>query len=914
MAARPLVIVESPAKAKTLGRFLGANYRVEASYGHIRDLPESAADVPKEIKAKDWGRMGVDVDSDFTPYYVVPDDKKKQVAHLKTALKEASEVLLATDPDREGESISWHLSQVLKPKVPIRRIVFHEITEQAVREALSHPSDVNENLVRAQESRRILDRLYGYTLSPLLWKKVQTGLSAGRVQSVAVRLIVEREEERRAFRSSVYWDLAATLKGDGREFVATLTRINDQRVATGKDFDAQTGALRNQSARLLDEPAALRFLEALRRNVPWTVTSVEQKPGVERPAPPFTTSTLTQEASRKLGFSTERTMQGAQRLFQGVDVGNGDMEGLITYHRTDSTTLSDKALQESARVIRDMFGAEYYDAPRRYQTRVKNAQEAHEAIRPSDFRLAPSQLEGVLDPDDLKIYDLIWKRTMASQMVDARVLRTAIEISAQGPDGEVSVLTAGGKAIEFAGFRRAYVEGSDDPAAELEEQEAILPQCKVGDRVHTDGTTSLTLVGTEHKKHETLPPARFTEASLIKELERLGIGRPSTFAPTIATIVRRGYVFRQGKALVPSFTAFAVTKLLRDHFGDFVESDFTAEMEDDLDEISRGERESVAFLRQFYYGDKKHRGLLPAVNLGAESADYPLHLLGTDPESGEEVRVRIGRFGPFVQVAEGGPGKTASLPDDIAPADLTVEKALELVRAKAEGPRTLGVDPETGQNVYVMNGRYGAYVQLGETAEPAPKAKKVKGEAAAKAPKPKRASLQSGMSEATVSLDEALKLLSLPRVLGVHPDDNEPISTNFGRFGPYVKHGDDFRSLESEDDVFGISFDAALALLRAPKQSRRRQGSQKKTLRELTEGTTKLQVLAGRYGPYVTDGTTNASIPKGASPEALTFQQAVELLEARRNAAPSTRRAPARRRGTPARASTRGAGRKTAGA
>ncbi len=359
MASRPLVIVESPAKAKTLGRFLGANYRVEASYGHIRDLPESAADVPKEIKAKDWGRMGVDVESDFTPYYVVPDDKKKQVAHLRTALKEASEVLLATDPDREGESISWHLAQVLKPKVPISRIVFHEITEEAVREALSHPSDVNENLVRAQESRRILDRLYGYTLSPLLWKKVQTGLSAGRVQSVAVRLIVEREEERRAFHSSVYWDLAATLKGDGREFVATLTRINDQRVATGKDFDAQTGALRNQSARLLDEPSALRFLEALRRNVPWTVTSVEQKPGVERPAPPFTTSTLTQEASRKLGFSTERTMQGAQRLFQGVDVGNGDMEGLITYHRTDSTTLSDRALEESARVIRDMFGAEY---------------------------------------------------------------------------------------------------------------------------------------------------------------------------------------------------------------------------------------------------------------------------------------------------------------------------------------------------------------------------------------------------------------------------------------------------------------------------------------------------------------------------------------------------------------------------
>ncbi len=602
-ASKPLVIVESPAKAKTLGRFLGDKYRVEASYGHIRDLPESAADVPKEIKEKDWGRLGVDVEQDFTPYYVVPSDKRKQVAHLKTAVKDASELLLATDPDREGESISWHLTQVLKPKVPVRRIVFHEITEDAVKEALDNPGDVNENLVRAQESRRILDRLYGYTLSPVLWKKVQTGLSAGRVQSVAVRLIVEREEERRAFRSAEYWDVEAPMKGEGREFIATLVRINDQRIATGKDFDAQTGALKNQSARLLDGPTTQRLVEAVRTNVPWTVTNVEQKPGVERPAPPFTTSTLTQEASRKLGFSTERTMQVAQRLFQGVDVGNGQMEGLITYHRTDSTTLSDKAINESARVIREMFGGDYYDAPRRYQTRVKNAQEAHEAIRPTDFRLAPSQLEGALDPDEVRVYELIWKRTMASQMVDARVLRTTLEISAKGPDGETAAFTASGKAIEFAGFRRAYVEGSDDPAAELEEQEAILPRCSVGDRIHSNGSTPITLVGAEPKRHETVPPARFTEASLIKELERLGIGRPSTYAPTIATIVRRGYVFRQAKALVPSFTAFAVTKLLREHFGDFVESDFTAEMEDDLDEISRGERESIAFLKQFYYGD-----------------------------------------------------------------------------------------------------------------------------------------------------------------------------------------------------------------------------------------------------------------------------------------------------------------------
>jgi DNA topoisomerase-1 len=897
--AKPLVIVESPAKARTLGRFLGNRYRVEASYGHIRDLPESAAEVPKDIKDKEWGRLGVDVDRDFTPYYVVPSDKKKQVAHLKTAVKEASELLLATDPDREGESISWHLAQVLKPKVPVHRIVFHEITEDAVREALEHPGDVNENLVRAQESRRILDRLYGYTLSPVLWKKVQTGLSAGRVQSVAVRLIVEREEERRAFRSGTYWDLDAAIQSEGRQFVATLVRLGDKRVATGKDFDARTGTLKNANVRLLDEPMASALAEAVRANVPWRVSSVEQKPGVERPAPPFTTSTLTQEASRKLGFATERTMQVAQRLFQGLEgVGNG--QGLISYHRTESTTLSDKALGDSAAVIRTIFGDEYYSGPRRYQTRVKNAQEAHEAIRPTDFTLAPSQLEGVLDHDDFRVYDLIWKRTMASQMVDARVLRTTIEMAADGTGGEAAIFAASGKAIEFAGFRRAYVEGSDDPAAELLEQEAILPQCRVGDRIHSDGSTPLRLLEATPRKHETTPPARFTEASLIKELERLGIGRPSTYAPTIATIVRRGYVFRQSKALVPSFTAFAVTKLLRDHFGDFVESDFTAEMEDDLDEISRGERESIAFLRQFYFGDTKHRGLLPAVEHGAEKADYPVLTVGVDEESGEPVRVRIGRFGPFVQLGEGGPGRTASLPDEVAPADLTVEKALDLVRAKAEGPRLLGTDPGTGQNVYVLTGRYGAYVQLGETPEPPPTAK---GRAKAPAPpKPKRASLQAGMTESSVTLEEALRLLSLPRTLGLHPDDNEPVVTNFGRFGPYVKHGDEFRSLETEEDVFTISLDAALELLRAPKQSRRRQAAPKKVLRELQAGdAAPLRVMSGRYGPYVTDGTTNASLPRGTSPESLTLEQAMELLAARRDAAPSPRRAASRKRTAPAR-------------
>jgi len=878
--AKPLIIVESPAKAKTLGRFLGTKYRVEASFGHIRDLPESAADVPKEIKPKGWGRLGVDVEAEFTPYYVVPASKKKQVAHLRAAVKAASELLLATDPDREGESISWHLREVLKPKVPVRRVVFHEITEEAVNEALRNPSEVDDNLVRAQESRRILDRLYGYTLSPVLWKKVQTGLSAGRVQSVAVRIIVEREEERRAFRAGVYWDLEATLLGDGRTFAATLARLGDERVATGKDLDQRTGQLKNTKVRLLDQEAVARILTAIEGG-PWTVTSAEQKAGVERPAPPFTTSTLTQEAGRKLGFSAERTMQTAQRLFQGLDIGNGEMEGLITYHRTDSTNLSDKAIGESARVIGEMFGGEYYNGPRRYQTKVKNAQEAHEAVRPTDFRLAPSRLEGVLSADDLRLYELVWKRTMASQMVDARVLRTSVEFSVAGPDGETAVLTSSGKAIEFAGFRRAYVEGSDDPTAELEEREAILPQMVVGEEVARQGT-QVALVDVQSKRHETSPPARFTEASLIKELERLGIGRPSTYAPTIATIVRRGYVFRQSKALVPSFTAFAVTKLLREHFSDFVDVDFTAEMEEDLDEISRGEREWVGFLREFYYGDPKHRGLLPAVEEGSEKANYPVLDLDIDVESGEMVRVRVGRFGPFLQVGEGGPGRTASLPDEMAPADLTIEKAMEFVRAKAEGPRALGADPATGQPVYVMNGRFGWYVQLGETPEDR------------KAEKPRRASLQAGITEATVTLDEALTLLALPRVVGQHPDDGQPILANFGRFGPYVKHNDEFRSLEAETDVFTISLDAALALLRAPKQSRGRQTAKKSVLRELAvEGAPPLKLLAGRYGPYVTDGTTNASIPKGSDPATLTLEQAQELLAARRDAGPSARRKPA---------------------
>src|SRR5215204_6093406 len=868
--AKPLIIVESPAKAKTLGRFLGTKYRVEASFGHIRDLPESAAEVPKEIKEKDWGRLGVDVESDFTPYYVVPSDKKKQVAHLKVALKDASELLLATDPDREGESISWHLAQVLKPKIPVRRIVFHEITEEAVKEALDNPGEVNENLVRAQESRRILDRLYGYTLSPVLWKKVQTGLSAGRVQSVAVRVIVEREEERLAFRAASYWDLEAKLRGGSMEFGATLAKVGGQRIATGKDFDSK-GILESSTVKLLGETDAQSLRETLMRRLPWTVTSVEEKPFTQRPSPPFTTSTLQQEANRKLGFSSERTMQIAQRLFQGMDLGGGDLEGVISYHRTDSTTLSTKALAEAGAAVKELYGAGYHNQ-RQYQTKVRNAQEAHEAIRPTHFHRTPASLEKILETDEMKIYELIWKRAVASQMADAKMMRTTVEITGQSNDVPCT-FTANGKAIEFPGYLRAYVEGSDDPNAELAEQDTILPKLAVGDQVWSPDKLDeeLILLNLDAKGHQTSPPARYTEASLVKRLEEEGIGRPSTYAPTMATIQRRGYISRQGKALVPSFTAFAVTRLLRNHFADYVDIGFTAEMEEILDKISNGEKDWLEFLAEFYRGDKKHRGLEHLVEDKGQSIEYPIIELGRDPESNLPIRVRIGRYGPFLQMGDqndGGP--RASLPEDLPPADLTIDKAIALLKAKAQGPKSLGVDPMSGQHVYVMHGRFGAYVQLGET----PEDREIK---------PRRASLGRDNSEETITLEIALKLLSLPRELGA-AEDGEAIVANIGRFGPYVKKGTDFRSLEDTDDVYTISLERAKELLAQEKKSMRRARQAPKELKALgkhPESGEPVRVLDGRYGPYVTDGTTNASVPKGTQVEALTIAGAVELLNAR---------------------------------
>ncbi len=868
----PLVIVESPAKARTLARFLGKKYRVEASYGHIRDLPESAAEVPAEIKGKSWGRLGVDTDGNFTPYYVVPPDKRKNVTALKAAMKDASELILATDPDREGESISWHLKELLKPKVPVRRIVFHEITEEAVHAALAERHDVDENLVRAQESRRILDRLYGYTLSPVLWKKVQTGLSAGRVQSVAVRVIVEREEERIAFRTASYWDLEARLRGGSIEFPATLAKVGGQRVATGKDFDSK-GVLESSTVKLLNETDAQGLRETLMRRLPWSVTSVEEKPYTQRPSPPFTTSTLQQEANRKLGFSSERTMQIAQRLFQGMDLGGGDLEGLISYHRTDSTTLSNKALVEAQHAVVELYGAGYHKGPRQYQTKVRNAQEAHEAIRPTDFRRTPASLERILESDEMRIYDLIWKRAVASQMADAKLLRTSVEITGETGDGTPATFNASGKAIEFAGYLRAYVEGSDDPSAELLEQDTVLPKLSVGDQVWSPDKMDqdLILLGLDAKGHQTSPPARYTEASLVKKLEEEGIGRPSTYAPTVATIQRRGYISHQGKALVPSFTAFAVTRLLRNHFGDYVDLAFTAEMEEILDKISNGEKDWLVFLAEFYRGDGKHPGLEHLVEDKGQAIEYPIIELGKDPESDLPVRVRIGRYGPFLQLgsqADGGP--RASLPEDLAPADLTLDKAIALLKAKAQGPKSLGVDPVSGLHVYIMHGRFGAYVQLGETPED-------------RDVKPRRASLGRDHTEDTITLEVALKLLSLPRELGIG-EDGDAILANIGRFGPYVKQGSEFRSLEDTDDVYAVTLERAKELLAQPKKSGRRQRAEPKELKALgkhPDSGEDVRILDGRYGPYVTDGTTNASVPKGTQVEAVTMSVAVELLNAR---------------------------------
>lgn len=862
-----LVIVESPTKARTIKNFLPAGYRVAASMGHVRDLPESASEIPPTLKGQEWARLGVNVENDFEPVYVIPGGKKKVVTELRQLLKDADELVVATDEDREGESIGWHLVEVLKPRVPITRIVFHEITPEAIREALAHPRKIDDDVVRAQETRRILDRLVGYSISPLLWKKIATGLSAGRVQSVAVRLLVNRERERRAFHSAVYWDLKAALAKGASPFSAMLQSVGGKPVATGRDFDESTGRLKTRDVVLLGEEES-NALRGRLRPAAWKVVETDEKPSIRRPYPPFTTSTLQQDANRKLRLSSRDTMRIAQRLYE---------EGFITYMRTDSVHLSDQAVKAARTRIRALYGEEYLSpSPRQFTTTSKGAQEAHEAIRPAGTEMRTPEQTG-LSGQELALYDLIWKRTVASQMADAR--QTHLTATIEAAD---AVFRASGKRIDFPGFFRAYVEGTDDPDAALEDREEPLPALAKGD--------TLSLRGLDALRHETQPPARYTEATLVKMLEQEGIGRPSTYASIIGTIIDRGYVDRVQNQLVPTFTAFAVTCLLERHFPHLVDTRFTARMEEQLDEIAEGDAAWLPYLRDFFSGPD---GLGELVHRGEQEIDpreaSTVHLQGLT------ARVRIGRFGPFVETEEGGATVTASVPEGIAPADLSEEQVERLVRAKTEGPDRLGTDPETGKPVLLLEGRFGPYVQLGQATD--------------EEQKPKRASLPKGMNPADVSLEAALRWLSLPRTLGKHPDDGEEVRAGIGRFGPFVVHGNDFRSLEKTDDVYAVGLERALELLSRPKGGRaaRKPLEPLRTLGAHPADGEPVTLWEGRYGPYVKHGDTNASLPKGVSLDGFTLEQALPLIAERAATARPARGRKTARRGAPAKAPAKSA-------
>ena len=875
---RRLVIVESPAKARTIAGYLGPDYVVESSIGHIRDLPSRSADIPAEHKKDAWARLGVDVDNGFEPLYVVNPDKKQQVAKLKAALKDADELLLATDEDREGEAIAWHLMQVLSPRVPVRRMVFHEITPQAIRAAVDSPREINRALVDAQETRRILDRLYGYEVSPVLWKKVMPRLSAGRVQSVATRLLVERERARMRFRSAEYWDLEATFDTgadeDPHAFTATLVAVDGKRLATGRDF-AETGELSSDVLRL--DGAAAAALAGRLADTAFSVRSVEERPYRRSPYPPFMTSTLQQEGSRKLRFPASVTMRLAQRLYEN---------GYITYMRTDSTTLSETALTAARQQARELYGDAYVpDNPRRYERKVKNAQEAHEAIRPAgDSFRTPRDVRGELGADEFRLYELIWQRTVASQMADATGQSVSIRVAGASSTGEDAEFGASGKVITFPGFLRAYVEESDDDT-ERDDRERRLPPLTQGQ--HLDAA------GIEPQSHATNPPARFTEASLVKTLEELGIGRPSTYASIISTILDRGYVFKRGTALVPSFTAFAVIGLLEQHFGRLVDYGFTASMEDDLDSIANGDRERVDWLTTFYFGDPANEGAgaglrdLVHDRLGEIDAREVNSIpIGTAPADdggeGAQIVVRVGRYGPYVQKgADGADSERASVPEDLPPDELTVEKAMSLLQKQSD-ERLLGQDPQTGEPILVRAGRYGPYV----TTQPLDG-----GDA-------RTSSLFKTMAIETVSLDDALRLLSLPRDLGADPSNGEEVTAQNGRYGPYVKRGTESRSLESEEQLFTVTLEQALALLAQPK-TRGRRAAASAPLRELGNDPVSgapVSVKEGRFGPYVTDGETNASLRKGDSVEEITIDRAAELLAERRAKGPATpRKRPAKK-------------------
>jgi DNA topoisomerase I len=842
-----LVIVESPAKARTISRYLGPGYEVESSIGHIRDLPEKASQIPAAQREK-YGALGVAVEDDFEPYYIVDPEKKKVVAGLKKKLAGADELLLATDEDREGEAIAWHLVQALQPKVPVRRMVFHEITKDAIVRALDDTREVDERLVNSQETRRILDRLYGYEVSPVLWKKVMRGLSAGRVQSVATRLVVEREIERMRFVVASYWDVVGTF--DPGAFEARLVAVDGTRVAQGKDFGS-TGVA-DGSVVVLDEQQATALAGDLDGR-PFAVTSVEEKPYRRSPAAPFRTSTLQQEASRKLRYSSQTTMRIAQRLYEN---------GYITYMRTDSVALSETAVRAARAHAERAYGAETVpDSARRYERAVANAQEAHEAIRPAgDVFRTPDEIAGEVSRDELAVYELIFKRTVASQMKDATGHTLSIQLDGATAAGTTATFGASGTVIAFQGFLLAYESGKDEPAEEDEERR--LPPLTVGQDLEA---TELRPDG-----HETRPPARYTEASLVKALEDRGIGRPSTYAAIMGTILDRGYVFKKGTALVPTFTALAVTQLLEQHYGSLVDYEFTARMEDDLDRIAAGDEERVAWLTRFYKGDGGEPGLRQLVtdHLGEIDA----RAVNSISIPGSDIVVRVGRYGPYLEREDA----RASLPDDIIPDELTPEKAEELL-AQSSSERELGVDPETGNAIVVRSGRYGPYVaeELPDDSEE----------------KPRTASLFASMDPGTVSLEQALRLLSLPRTVGVDPSDGEEIVAMNGRYGPFIKKGSESRSLESEEQIFTLTVEEALPLLAQPKQRSRRAAAA--PLRELGADPASgkpILVKDGRFGPYATDGETNASLRTGDTVEGLTLERAAELLAERRSRGPVKRR------------------------
>ncbi len=843
---RKLVIVESPAKAKTIAGYLGAGYMVESSIGHIRDLPNNASEIPAKYKEESWARLGVDTAHDFAPLYVVDARKKKVVSDLKAKLKNADELLLATDEDREGEAIAWHLTQVLDPKVPVRRMVFHEITKQAIEHALTETRDIDKSLVDAQETRRILDRLYGYEVSPVLWRKIMQGLSAGRVQSVATRLVVERERERMLFVAADYWDIVATFSPG--EFTARLAAVDGRRVAQGRDFSRE-GELKTADAVQLTEDDARGLAGAL-DDVPFRVTSVEEKPYTRRPAAPFMTSTLQQEASRKLRLSSQQTMRTAQRLYEN---------GYITYMRTDSTTLSESALTAARSQARELYGADSVpDAPRRYERRVKNAQEAHEAIRPAGDRFrTPDEVKRELAGDEFRLYDLIWKRTVASQMADARGQTVSVRIAGTASDGRTAEFATAGTVITFRGFLLAYEEGRDEPSS-TDAEEKVLPALHEGDALGADEL--------EPEGHSTSPPARYTEASLVKALEERGIGRPSTYAAIMGTILDRGYVHRQGQALVPEFLAFAVVNLLERHFGQLVDYEFTARMEDDLDEIASGDEARTAWLQRFYFGSNGDNGLKDLVE--TQLGDIDAREINTVPLPRTDIVVRVGKYGPYLERGD----DRQTLPEGIAPDELTPERAEEIL-AQAGQEHVLGVHPETGHSIAVRAGRYGPYVtELLDGDE-----------------KPRTASLLKTMSPETVSLDDAVRLLTLPLTLG-ESEGEEVVAAN-GRYGPYVKKGKDSRSLETEEQLFSVTLDEALALLAQPKARGRRAAAP--PLKELGDDPVSSKPIVlkeGRFGPYVTDGETNASLRAADSIEEITPARAAELLQNRREAGPPKKR------------------------